>query len=186
MKLSALLKVGLLSSLLHPGAVAQEESSPISINQSEHFGTAGFGVTDPGLWYSISTESYPEATLLSQSRNRGAASGDVYLSPTGFTIGEAGDYYVSISAALQNPTPDSTVLIPVFLALDDEFDQEDPSLVGGIVTLPSDHINTLSGDGILRNVVPGTRLSLVATNAGNPEPIPVTVVGWTINVHKIN
>jgi hypothetical protein len=184
MKFSALLKLSIMSSLLHSAMFA--EVSPITISESEHFGTASFGVTDPGLWYEISTESYPLTTLLSHSRNKGTASGDVYLSPTGFTIGEAGDYYVSITAVLQNPTEDSTVLIPAFLALDDTFDEEDPSLIGGIVTLPSGALNTLSANGIIRDVVPGTRLSIIATNAGYPFPIPVTVASWSINVHKIN
>src|SRR5690606_3868336 len=154
MKFGTFVKASFVTFLLHQTMFAHVKMSPITI-QSEHFGTAGFSVTDPGLWYPISTESYPETTLLSHSRNKGAASGEVYLSPTGFTIGEAGDYYVSITAVLQNPTPESTILIPVFLALDDAFDQEDPSLIGGILTLPSDAINTLNGDGIIRDVVPG-------------------------------
>ncbi len=189
MKYSAALKIALLSLLLAPSSSARlvlDEASRISpLEDSYHFGTSGFAVTDPGLWYTISTDSYPEITLLSQSRNKGTAEGDVYLSPTGFTIGEAGDYYVSFTAYLQNPTEDSTVLIPVFLALNDEIDEDDPSLIGSVVTLPTGAINALHGSGIIRDVVPGTRLSLVVTNAGYPLPVPVTVASWSISVHKI-
>lgn len=189
MKNFRLLLLGFLSLFLHGAVFASPSFAPTEFfppYKSEHNGTAAFSVTDPNLWYNITTESYPEATLLSQGRNRGSAKGGVYLSPTGFTIGEPGDYYVSIDAVLQNPTEDTTVLIPVFLAIDDQFSQADPNLVGGIVTLPTAAINTLHGDGILRNIAPGTRLSLVATNAGYPDPVPVTVVSWSINIHKIN
>lgn len=149
-----------------------------------HFGTSTFSGT-PDIWYNIDTNSYPETVFLSKNRNRGLSEGGVYLSPTGFTIGEAGNYWVTITAILQNPTEDSTVLIPVFLVIDEVLNPDDVSPIGGVVTLESGKINTLQGTGILKNVTPGTRLSLVATNAGYPFPVPVTVVSWSISLTKM-
>ncbi len=186
MRFSAVVKIGLLSLIVHSTTQAELSTldaplAPLTI----HYGTAGRSV-GPDDWYEISTLAYPETTPLSLGRNVGEASGEVYLSPTGFTIGEAGDYSVTISAILQNPNEDSNVLIPVFLALDDVYDPEAPGPIGGIVTLVSEQIDTVHGTGIIRNVVPGTRLSLVATNAGYPFPVAITVVSWGISLHKIN
>jgi hypothetical protein len=153
--------------------------------KAAHFGTAGFSVTDPNLWFTIDTNSYPELTLLSQGRNKGFTEGRIYLSPTGFTIGEAGNYWVSISAILQNPTDNSTILVPVFLARDEAINQDDNSLIGGVVTLESNLIRTVQAEGILKNVAEGERFSLVATNAGYPLPQPVVVVAWGISLYKL-
>lgn len=153
-------------------------------SNKSHFGSATYG-SNPAEWYTIETNSYPDVVLLSKNRNKGTSEGGVYLSPTGFTIGESGNYWISITAILQNPTEDSTVLIPVFLSVNDEFDPDDTNPIGGVITLSSGVIDSLHGNGVLKNVVPGTRLSLVATNAGYPFPIPVTVVGWNISVFKL-
>lgn len=153
------------------------------LHQNSHFGSAGFGVTDPSLWYTISTNSYPDAVPLSEQRNKGLSEGGVYLSPTGFTIGEAGNYWVTITVILQNPGSD-TILIPVFLAQNEQFDSANPD-VGGVVTLEPNLIMTLNGTGIIKDVQPGTRLSLVATNGGAPFPQEVTVAGWSISLFKL-
>lgn len=149
-----------------------------------HYGSAGFSVTDPNLWYTITTHSYPEMTPLSEQRNHGLQEGGVYLSPTGFTIGEEGDYWVNITAVLVNPG-DESILVPVFLVQDETFDPDSDSQVGGVVTLAPGVITTMQGTGILQDIYPGTRLSLVATNGGDPFPQDVTVVGWFISLFKL-
>lgn len=154
-----------------------------STTQQGHYGSAGFGVTDPSFWYTITTQSYPEAVPLSQGRNKGLAEGDIYLSPAGFTVGEKGSYWISITAILQNPGVDS-ILIPVFLAQNETFNEENPE-VGGVVVLDPGAISSLHGTGIVKDIEPGTRLSLVATNGGNPLPQDVTVIGWGISLFKL-
>lgn len=154
-----------------------------SLHQSPTFGTAGFGVTDPSLWYTITTNSYPEVTLLSQKRNKGLEEGGVYLSPTGFTIGEEGNYWVEITVILQNPGTDP-LLIPFFLVENETFDGDNPQ-IGGVVTLSPEFITSAHGTGILKNVAPGTRLSIVATNGGYPFPKDITVAGWSISLFKL-
>jgi hypothetical protein len=150
-----------------------------------HFGTAGFSVTDPNEWYIIATNSYPEVEPLSLQRNTGNSAGRVYLSPTGFTIGEAGDYLVSITAVLQNGSEDEALLVPVFLAVDDEFLVDDKPLIGGVVTLTGDEIETVQGTGTVKNLPEGSRLSLVITNGGYPMTKDVIVASWAITVLKI-
>lgn len=145
---------------------------------------AGFSVTDPNLWYTIETNSYPDGTLLSQGRNKGSVEGSVYLSPTGFTIGEAGNYWVNITAILQNPE-DTNILIPVYLVRDDTFDPTDPLAIGGVATIKTEELITIQGSGVLEKVTPGTRLSLVAMNGGSESPVPVTVVAWGISLFKM-
>ena len=154
-----------------------------SVPKSSVFGTAGFGVTNPDLWYSITTNSYPEATLLSQERNKGLNQGGVYLSPTGFTVGEEGSYWVEITVILQN-TGTEPLLIPFFLGENETFDAENPQL-GGVVTLSPEVITSAHGTGIVKNVTPGTRLSILATNGGYPFPQDVTVVSWGISLVKL-
>ena len=154
-------------------------------SEKKAFGVSGRGNAGPDQWYTIETNSYPVTTPLSLNRNVGDSEGALYLSPTGFTVGAEGDYLVTISAVLQNPSEESIFLIPVFLVLDEVFNPEDPLQVGGVVTLPSDEINTLQGTGIIRNVPAGTRLSLVATNSGYETPIPVTVAAWSITAVKL-
>ncbi len=153
-------------------------------NNTQHFGTATLS-TGPDQWYTIETNSYPQTTPLSQGRNKGLSEGGVFLSPTGFTIGEAGNYWVSVTVVFQNPTSDSTILIPFFLAVDETFDPDDASPIGGVVTLESGKIITGQSSGILKDVTPGSRISLVATNAGYPFPTPVTVVSWSISLFKM-
>lgn len=152
-------------------------------SQSSHFGNSGYGVTDPSLWYTITTNSYPESVSLSQNRNKGLSEGGVYLSPTGFTIGEKGNYWVNISAVLQNPGEDS-LLIPVFLAQNEVFDIVSPE-IGAVAILEPNVITSLHGTGIIKNVQPGTRISIVATNGGYPLPQDVKVVGWGISLFKL-
>lgn len=150
-----------------------------------HFGTSSFSANDPFFWYTIETNSYPETTPLSQNQNGGNTQGNIFLSPTGFTIGEAGNYWVSITAVLQNPSEEEAVLIPIFLVADENFDPDDSSLIGGIVGLEPEAFGTAQGTGTIKDVAAGTRFSLVATNAGYPDPITITVVSWSISLHKL-
>lgn len=159
------------------------KNTKASHHQSSNFGNAGFGVTDPSLWYTISTHSYPDSVPLSLNRNKGLSEGEVYLSPTGFTIGEEGSYWVNITAILQNPGTDS-ILIPVFLAQNETFNEESPE-IGGVVTLAPNIITSVHGTGVIKNIEAGTRLSLVATNGGDPLPQDVNVVGWGISLFKL-
>lgn len=171
--------------LSQPEIFAEQYSREGECCGGSHYGTANFSVTDPSLWYTIDTNSYPDAVPLSLERNKGFRKGGVYLSPTGFTVGEAGNYWVSITAILQNTVEDSTPLIPVFLVRDETFDPADPSTLGGVVSLPTNSIETVNASGILENVEEGTLLSLVATNAGNPFPQPIKVVAWGISIYKM-
>lgn len=165
--------------------VSDQESQRSCCNECciSHFGTSAFQSTDPGLWYTISTNSYPDSVPLSLQRNSGLSEGEIYLSPTGFTIGESGNYWISFTAVLQNPGVDA-ILIPVFLAQDEVFDTASPE-IGSIVTLQANEIGSAHGTGIIKNIAAGTRISLVATNAGNPFPIDVTVSGWNISLFKL-
>lgn len=150
----------------------------------EHYATAAFS-GGPDIWYMIDTNSYPDAVALSKSRNKGFSKGRVYLSPTGVTIGEQGDYWVNVTAILQNLVEEDTPLIPVFLVADETFDPDGDIFLGGVVSLPVNMINTCQFSGILRDIPEGARLSIVATNAGNPEPQPVQVVSWSITLFKM-
>ncbi len=157
--------------------------SPDNANQ-DNFGTASFG-GGPDVWYTIETNAYPDVALLSQNRNKGLSEGGVYLSPTGFTIGEAGNYWVTLTATLQNPTADSTLLTVMLLGIDDVFDPASVSPLGNLVTLESGKITQVQAMGTLKNVASGTRLSIVATNAGSSPTTPITVVSWSISVSKM-
>lgn len=147
-------------------------------------GNSAFNVTDPGLWYTITTNSYPETVPLSQGRNHGAKRGALYLSPTGFTVGRDGNYWVSVTAVMQNPA-EETILIPVFLVRDEIFDPEDSTSVGDVVTLVPNEVTSLHASGVVMDLKAGTRLSLVATNGGSPTPQPVNVVAWEISMFKL-
>lgn len=151
-------------------------------HESCQLGTAAFGVTSPTFWYTINTLSYPNAVPLSLNRNLGFSQGDIKLKPNGLKIYEKGNYSVSFSAILQNNEIEGAALIPVFVALDGSFSQ---TSIGGVVTLPTGQLNTVYGTGILENIEEGTRLTLVATNGGSPNPQPITVISWSISVFKI-
>jgi hypothetical protein len=189
MKLLRILQMGSFCLLLNCSAVAHESVTVCcqtnrDSGDRQHFGTATLS-PDRDLWYTIDVNSYPETTPLSLNRNKGLSEGGVYLSPTGFTIGEVGNYWVSITAILQNPTEDS-ILIPVYLVANETLDPDDVSPIGGIVTLDAGKINSVEGTGILKNVTPGTRLSLVATHACcSTSPVPVTVISWSISLFKM-
>lgn len=185
LKLCSILVLSANSIFAHSDESVAQIENYSSYDQESHFGYASFAVENPALWYTIETNSYPETVQLSQSRNKGIAEGNVFLSPTGFTIGEAGNYWVSFSAVLQNPSSDDGALIPVFLVIDETFDFDSPSLIGSVIELRPNQINTAQGTGILKDVAAGSRISLVATNGGNPFPQDVNVSSWSISVHKL-
>lgn len=160
---------------------ASSQNSPPHTHS--HVGTSGFGNVSPDHWYTITTNSYPEVTLLSQQQNMGISSGGIYVSPTGFTVSEAGDYWITVMAVLQNPG-DETLLIPVFLVKNETFNP-DETLVGSIVTLEPHIITSVQGTGIVRGIKADTRLSLVATNGGYSLPQDITVGAWSISLFKL-
>lgn len=146
-------------------------------------GSSGFSTLDPSNWYEIETFSYPTATLLSLNRNHGSTQGNVQLTDNGLIIGQSGNYSVSVQAILQN-NGEEAVLIPMFLVQNGSFDPSAANLGGVGVLLPG-IITTIQSTGILENVTPGTSLSLIATNGGSDDALPITVVGWGISVFRI-
>lgn len=150
---------------------------------SAPLGVAAFQVTDSELWYSIDTSPYPITVLLSQNRNTGSTQGNIQLTPNGLLIGEAGNYSVSFTAVLQNPSTTSSPLIPVFLTLNGITDPTQAKS-GSVVVLSPGLIGVAQGTTILENVVPGTTVSLLATNASG-ESQPINIVAWAINLFKI-
>lgn len=148
-------------------------------------GTAGFSTQNPADWYDILTFAFPETTPLSLNRNRGSTQGNVQLNSTGITIGQAGNYSVSITAILTNNNQSYTPLIPIFLVRDGVFDPSDTSSIGGVSLVPFEQITTIQATGVLEYVTAGTTLSIVATNGGSPQPEPIKVVGWSISAFRI-
>lgn len=165
----------------NPGDTCRNGGHPHHAN----FATSGLSNQTPDEWFTIDTYSYPEMTPLSINANEGDSKGHIYPSPTGITIGEAGDYYVQIAAVIQNPDSANTVLIPAFLAVDEDFEPYPNLQIGGVLTLEPEKIDTLNAFGILKDLKEGQRLSIVATNAGYPTPIPIKVVAWRITAFKL-
>lgn len=153
-------------------------------NHHANYAISGLSNQTPDEWFTIETHSYPEQTPLSLNANEGDSKGHIYPSPTGLTIGEAGDYYVQMAAIVQNPDDSNTVLIPAFLAVDDDFELYPNLQIGGVLTLEPQKIDTINSFGILK-LNEGQRLSIVATNAGYPTPIPLKVVAWRITAFKL-
>jgi len=147
-----------------------------------HYGTAGFQEA-PTTWYTISTNSYPNTVLLSKFRNTGTTYGKISLTPTGLTVEEPGNYCITFQAALLNPGKD-TILVPVVLALDDWFDSNDPQ-VCDIATMAPNVIGDVHATKTVKNIMPGTTISLVMANAGAPLPQEVTVASWSISLLKL-
>ncbi len=162
--------------------------------------SSGFAVTDPAQWYVINTSSYPTTVPLSLNGNRGFDEGDITVTDTGITINRSGDYWVNMTAIVSYIVPDPQILapipavgsefiIPVYVARDGDFDPagEDPFGGIGIFPLNETHIEDIQANGIMANVKKGTELTIVATNSGTSgdEPIPLTVIGWNISLHRL-
>ncbi len=151
-----------------------------------NLGSAGFSGSGPDSWFVINTMSFPTTVLVSQNRNSGFVRGGVGLTATGLQINEPGTYWATYSAILLNNDPNNTPFIPTFLVSNGALDQSNPpTQLGAVGSLLPNQISTLQGNGILSGLAAGTTLSILATNAGSPDPIPVTVVGWNIAVYKI-
>lgn len=148
-------------------------------------GIAAFTANTSAEWYQITTQPYPTVVPLSLNRDRGSTQGNVKLTPTGLLIRQPGNYSVTFNAILVNNEPNYAPLIPVFLIRNDIFDPNATDILGNVVTLPPNFINTVQFTGILENVKPCTKLSLVATNGGSPEPQPITVISWSISAYRI-
>lgn len=148
-------------------------------------GTAVFS-GGPDDWFELETLVYPSTVLLSQNRNGGDVQGNVSLTPTGLRIGESGTYWANFTAILTNEYPDYTPLIPVFLVPNGVFDaQNSNAQIAAVGAIPPQYITTVQGSGILHHLEEGTTLSLLATNAGSPQPEEVEVISWTISINKI-
>lgn len=147
-------------------------------------GNAGFSTLNPADWYEIMTLGYPITTPLSINRNRGSTQGNVQLTTTGIQIGQPGNYFVTIQVILTNNNPSDTPLIPIFLVRNGIFDPAVSDL-GTIGMLPFGNVTVLTASGVVENVTAGTTLSIVATNGGSAEFVPITVVAWGISAFKI-
>lgn len=148
-------------------------------------GVAGFSTMNPADWYVINTVGYPVTVPLSLNRNRGSTQGDIHLTSRGLKIKKRGNYFATFTAVLLNNDPNAMPLIPLFLVPNDTFDPASTTTIGTIVALPPGIITSIESSGILQNVKPGTKFSIVATNAGSPDPQPITVVAWDISLFKI-
>lgn len=153
--------------------------------KSCQLGVAGFSTMNSADWYVINTSSYPITVPLSLNRNNGSTQGDIHLTSTGLKIKKRGNYFVSFTAILLNNDPDATAFIPIFLVPDGTFDPANTSNIGTVVALPPGFIASVGASGILQNVKPGTKFSIVAANGGGPDPQPITVIGWNISLFKI-
>jgi hypothetical protein len=172
--------------LLGPRWNDDGDKSDDDCDHSCDLGSASFSTTNPENWYEILTPAYPDTVPLSLNRNNGFVKGDLALTPTGLNIQDSGDYWASITAIVLNENEEYTPLIPLFLVRDGVFDPLDNSLqLGATGSLPPNQVVTLQASGILKDVADGTDLSLVATNAGSPQPEAITIISWNIQLHKI-
>ncbi len=149
-----------------------------------HLGTSSFITSNPNDWYQIEAPAYPSTVLLSINGNTGSAQGKILINPTGVTIKEPGNYWVSFSAVVLNPL-DGPVLIPVFLVPNTIFNPSDPSTIGSTVYIAPGAVQTIQQSGLLQHVVPGTTYSLVATNGNSSSIETLTILGWNISVCRI-
>lgn len=153
-------------------------------SKTAHFGTAAFTNAVSG-GYTLDLNPYPDVSLLSMNRNAGHAGGRIYLSPTGFTIGESGNYWVSIMAVVYNPDESlSKVTVPIVLARNEEIDLENFESLGGATTIEPGSAGQITGEGTLMNVMEGERFSIVA-GTGGEDPASVLVLSWQISVQRI-
>lgn len=147
---------------------------------------AGFFSISEAERYVIPVPIYPLTTPLSKNRNYGFTEGDIQLTSTGLRINEPGNYWVSFSATLINNNETYNPELSIFLVKNGIFvpgDTDDQIAVTG--GFPFDIATTLTGSGNLFDVTKGTTLSIVASNAHSPDTEDITVVLWSINIHKI-
>ena len=150
-------------------------------------GKAGYAFTTPFNLYTILVPTYPESVLLSKNRNTGSVKGRIKLLDTGLKIKKAGNYFVTFSAGLNNPEPDYTAFILVFIALDGVFNVEDPFANGGDVVQLDPLVGAIAkGSAVLRNVPAGTTITLFASNLGSPYIQPINIGAWNINIFEIS
>lgn len=147
---------------------------------------AGFFSISEVERYIIPVPLYPLTTPLSKNRNFGLTEGDILLTSTGLRINEPGNYWVSFSATLINNNETYNPELSIFLVKNGIFvpgDTDDQfAVTGGFYY---DIATTLTGSGNLFDVTKGTTLSIVASNAHSPDTEDITVVLWSINIHKI-
>lgn len=154
-----------------------------AVSSTADYGTVGFAAANPALWYTVTTRTFPETVTISSQCNKGFSHGGLDEASTGLTILEGGNYWITISATFQNPGPDG-VMIPVFLARNEVINLANPEISGVAVVEPG-MIRSLTATGIAKDIQPGTVLSLVAANGGNPAPKDVKVVGWSVSLFKL-
>jgi hypothetical protein len=150
-----------------------------------NFGTSSFSGSPPD-WFVVNTMSYPSTVVLSQNQNAGSVRGGVSLNSTGLEITEPGTYEATFNAILLNNDSMNTPLLPLFLVSNGALDLSNPpTQLGAVGSLPPNQILTFQSTGILEDLAAGTTLSILITNGGSPDPVPITVIGWSIVVHKI-
>jgi hypothetical protein len=168
--------------------VSDDDGAECCCDESCDFANSGFSTMSPDDWYVIETHSYPDTVLLSKNRNKGFTQGGVALNPTGVTVKEAGNYWVTFSAIAlyTNDEEPYSPLIPIFLIRNNNFDPSDDSaILGSVGSLPEGMVTTIQGSGVLKDVDKNTLLTIVATNGGSPDPEPITIVSWGISLFKI-
>lgn len=163
------------------GCVAKGSNS----QNTFQIGTSAFSTTNPSKWYTIKTHNYPTIVPLSLHRNSGCAQGNIHGTSTGLKIRKSGNYSITFFAVLLNNNPSQTPVIPIIVARNGKIQPNSSSSVGVVASLPTGVVITVQGAGILKNVKSGTKLSLVASNGGNPTPVPITIIGWSMSLYKI-
>lgn len=165
---------------------SDDDDNGVDCQGTCELGVASFSTTNPNDWFEINTLPYPQTTLLSLGRNNGSVKGKVTFTPTGLRVGESGTYWANFSAILVNNDPEYAPFVPLFLVPNNTFvPGNTTSQIGGVGALPANFISTIQGSGFLQDLEAGTSLSILATNGGSPQPEPVTVISWSINIYKI-
>ena len=116
----------------------------------------------------------------------------IELTDDGLRINKAGTYSITFTAVIQNPSTEYSAIFPVFLAFNDQFNPDDPRGLGataflcpGSGDLACASGETLTSTATIPNIPCGTKISLVVSNGGSPQPEPLRIFGWGISVHRI-
>lgn len=175
----------LLKSSLHNDIVAGLIAKG---NDSDRYATSGFA----GSPYPLNGVD-GSGVILSQNRNFGKKSGAISLTSEGVEVDKRGDYLVNFSVLINNLDggEDSFVPYQVLVQRSDNFDINDPLNVSGISVFDVQSEGSIGegnfivlGDGILKNVAPGTRISLIIRSFFGPTR-DITVSNWKISISEI-
>jgi hypothetical protein len=149
---------------------------------TSQFGSSTFWITNTP--YSVVPPLYPTVSPISLNATKGFSKGKAKARAYGLKINKQGDYSASFQITLlnQDVAPGRFV---IYLVRNGNFSPNDAELLVDEVSLMPGEITTLSNSGILRNVKPGTTLSLVAANKLQPGGLSVGVQYWNINAFRI-